>query len=128
MVSVDARFVIDCVRGLPSAVERYRTLRDALEPLHLSVVARAAVITDAADRDATFQHKAADMIRATESLDLDAESIRCAADIARELAREGRRLDGVDLFVAAGARRHGQVLVSANPSFEHVAGLVREPY
>ncbi len=101
---------------------------ESLQPLYPSTAAWAAVVADAVDRDATFQRKTAEILRSTQQLDIDSESIRCAAEIAGELAHEGRRLDGVDLFVAAGARLHGQVLVSSNPGFEGVVGVVCERY
>lgn len=128
MVSVDSRFVLDCARGLPTAVERFRQLRASLQPLYLSPAARAAVVVDAANQDPAFRRRIDELLGSTEGLDIDAESIRCATEIAQELAREGQRLDGVDLFVAAGARQHGQVLVSCNTEFENVPGLVRQPY
>lgn len=128
MVILDSRFVLDCARRVPSAVARYEQLRESNEPLYLSTASRAAVIAHAAYRDEALRRQATALLRSMEGLDIDSESIRCAAEIARELAREGRRLDGVDLFVAAGARQHGQVLVSRNASFERVSGLVRQPY
>lgn len=128
MVSVDSRFVLDCAEGLPSAVDRYHQLQGRQEPLYLSVAARAAVIAIAADRGPEFRRRAEELLRATEELDIDPEAMRSAAEIARELARGGRRLDGVDLFVAAGARQHGQTVVSRNPAFESVAGLDRQSY
>ncbi len=128
MASLDARFVLDCASELPSAVARYRQLRERGEPLYLSVAARAAVVVRGADEGERFRRRAEALLRSTEPLDIDPGSVRCAAAIAHELAREGRRMDGVDLFVAAGARQHGQSLVSRNPSFKNVAGLVRQSY
>lgn len=128
MVSLDSRFVLDCAGGLPSAVDRFRQLRGSLEPLYLSVAARAAVVADAAHRDEAFRRRAEELLGSTEGLDIDPESVRCATEIAQELAKEGRRLDGVDLFVAASARQHGQAVVSRNPSFESIRGLVCQSY
>lgn len=128
MVSLDARFVLDCVSGCRPAIDRFRRLRAELEPMYLSSAARAAVIADAASRDEKFRRRAEEILRSTADLAIDVESVRCAAEIAEELAREGRQLGGVDLFVAAGARHHGHVLLTRNPDFAGVPGLVREPY
>ncbi len=128
MVSLDARFVLDCARGFRPALDRFRRLRAELEPMYLSTAARAAVMADAATRDARFRRRAGEILASTEELALDPGSVRCAAEIAEELAREGRKLGGVDLFVAAGARYHGHVLLTRNPDFAGVPGLLRQPY
>ncbi len=128
MASLDAGFVLDCAGELPSALSRLRQLRGDREPLYLSVAARAAVLAHSADRDAGFRQRASEVLEATENLDIDSESVRYAAEIAQELARVGRGLTGVELFVAASARQRGQIVISRNPSFEHVPGLVRESY
>lgn len=128
MVSTDARFVLDCARGLPSAIARFRRLRGELEPMYLSVAARAAIVAYARGRDEGLWQRARELLDSVESLDIDSESIRCAAEIAEELALKGRRLDGVDLFVAAAARQHDPILVSRNANFGRVAGLVCQPY
>lgn len=128
MVSVDAQFVLDCAGGDPSAIARLRQFQVRLEPLYLSEVARAAVVTKAADRDDTFRHRTERLIEATERLTIDPESVRCATEIAEELALTGRRLDGVDLFVAASARRYGQAVVSRNRAFASIRGVQCQMY
>lgn len=128
MVVLDPRFVLDCARGVPSAIDRLDELRGGTEPLYLSIAARAAVQVDAAERDVTFRRRAEELLGCVKHLEIDPESVRCAAEIAGELARQGRRLDGVDLFVAASARQHGQTVVSRNRAFESVPGLVRQSY
>ncbi len=128
MVTIDSRFVLDCATGVPSAVGRYLELQGRREPLYLSVAARAQIVAHAADRDVAFRRRVETLLGSTESVDIDPESVRCAAEIAQELARSGRRLDAVDLFVAAEARRHGQSVLSRNPSFGTVPGLVCQSY
>ncbi len=128
MVSLDSRFVLDCAQQVPSALGRFRELRQRLEPLFLSVAARAAVMAEVADRDEAFRDRAEELLRSTEELGIDLESVRFAAEIAGELARQGRQLDGVDLFVAAGARQYGHIVVSRYPGFEGVPGLVCQSY
>lgn len=128
MVTLDPRFVLDCAEEKPAALARLDRLRRELEPLYLSDPARAAVVASASAREAAFRRRVEEVLRATRALYLDPESVRCAGEIAQELAEGGRRLDGVDLFVAASARQLGQAVVSRNPSFGSVSGLVCQPY
>lgn len=107
---------------------RLAELRGRREPLFLSVIARAAVEVFAADQDEPFRRRTQQILGCTEALDIDPESIRCAGDIARELVSEGRRIDGVDLFVAASARQHGQAVLSRNPCFDGIRGLECQRY
>lgn len=128
MVSLDSGFVLDCARGSPLAADALRRFRESPEPLFISVAARAAVIAGAAGRGARFRRRAEELLGSLECLEIDPEAVRHAAEIAGELAEDGRTLNGVDLFVAASARQHRQSVVSRNPDFERVRGLVREPY
>ncbi len=128
MVSLDSGFVLDCVRGVPSATDALRRAGESPEPLYISVAARAAVISYAAHEGESFRHRAEEFLGSVECLDIDPEAVGVATAIAEELAEDGRRLDGVDLFVAACARQHRQRVLSRNPELEQVRGLVREPY
>ncbi len=128
MVSTDSRFVLDCVRGIPSATHQLRCLRGALEPLYISVAARAAVIAFAAGQGEKFRERTEELLRSFECLELDPEAVRCASEIASELACAGQEIDGVELFVAASARQHRQSVLSRNPTFDRVRGLVRVSY
>jgi predicted nucleic acid-binding protein len=127
-VSLDADFVLDCVAGLPTALERLRYLRGIGDPLCISEIARARALSRSAARGDRFRAQTQEFLGRLGRVDLDRASIGCAAEIARELSAEGRRLDGVDLFVAASARRHRQVLLSRNPVFDGIRGVVRESY
>lgn len=128
MVTLDSRFVLDCVQGNPSATRQLLRLRGSLEPLYISTAARAAVIDSAAGQGQDFRARVAELLSSFECLALDSEAVRCASEIATELATTGQRLDGVELFTAASARQHGQAVLSRNPSFERVRGLIRMSY
>ena len=128
MVSLDSGFVLDCVRGVPSATNALRQASESPEPLYISVAARAAVISFAMNEGESFRRRAEELLDSLECLDIDPEAVDVAKAIAEELAEAGRRLDGVDLFVAACARQHRQPVLSRNVELEQVRGLVREPY
>lgn len=128
MVSLDPSFVLDCVRRIPSATDRLRRLRGSPEPLYISTAARAAVVAYAAGQGEEFCRRAEELLGSCECLELDSEAVRCASEIAEELAHDGQQMDGVELFIAASARQHGQPVLSRNPIFERVRGLVRVSY
>ncbi len=128
MVSLDPGFVFDCLRGVPSAGSALRRWRESPEPLYISVAARAAVISYAAEQSESFRREAHEFLDSLVCLDIDQEAVSFATEIAEELAEDGRRLDGVDLFVAAAARQHRQSVLSRNRGLEQVRGLVRVSY
>ena len=124
----DSNFLIDYVRGDPSAVEKVRQLLELAERLTTPAVAAAELLTGAYFRGSRELARTLEFLERLEVLGFEVPEAAEAGRLGAECLRRGSPLVGIDLLIAATARHHRGVLVSRDRVFSQVPGLAVEAY
>ncbi len=128
MVSLDSSFIVDYLRGSPSALGRLERLEQAKELKWVTPPAAAEVMVGAQRIGGRPLAIAEDLLSSLHWLEFDWESCRLAGQIGADLVAQGTPLGAADLFIAAISLRHGQRLLTRDRGFARVRGLHLETY
>lgn len=123
MTVIDTSLFVDAQRGRDSARQRLDEL--LMNPEELAVSAMTLLEILAVPRmSAGWRRFYVKVFGAVEVLDLDPESARDGARLAREMAVRGFKLHNADAAVAGCAVRAGaEVLVTADADFTELRGI-----
>jgi predicted nucleic acid-binding protein len=124
----DSTFLIDYMRGEPSAVAKVRELVESTERLATPAVAAAELLVGAYYRGGGELTRTLEFLERLEVLPFDVAEAAEAGRIGAESMRRGAPLVGNDLLVAATVRQHRGILVSRDVVFSMVPGLAVEAY
>jgi tRNA(fMet)-specific endonuclease VapC len=124
----DTTFLIDYVRGEPSAVGKVRELLASSERLTTPAAAAAELLVGAHYRGGRELARTLELMENLEVLPFDVAEAAEAGRMGAESLHRGSPLAGIDLLVAATARHHRGILVSRDSVFSSVPGLAVEPY
>jgi tRNA(fMet)-specific endonuclease VapC len=124
----DSTFLIDYVRGEPSAVKKVRELLESTERLATPAVAAAELLVGAYYRGGRELTRTLEFLEWLDVLPFDVAEAAEAGRIGAESMRRGTPLVGNNLLVAATARQHRGILVSRDGVFSMVPGLAVEAY
>ncbi|MEE9237160.1 MAG: PIN domain-containing protein [Thermoplasmata archaeon] len=128
MASLDATFLIDLLNGVPEAVERARELDESGEPLEVAPPAAAEVLVGAHFAGGPYLEKARELIAGLDLLEFDDRACQEAGQVGADLMGRGLVMAWMDLLIAAVTKRHSRRLITKDPVFARVRGLVVEFY
>jgi predicted nucleic acid-binding protein len=128
MVSLDSSFLIDLLAGELRAVEKARELDRTGEPRWITAPAAAEVLVGAHRLGGAYLTRTRQLVDSLPVLPFDREACHEAGRLGSELLARGASVATADLFIAAVTRRHGQRLLTRDPSFGRIPGLSVEGY
>jgi predicted nucleic acid-binding protein len=125
---LDTSFLVDFLRGVPSAVERAKELEMRSERLIVPSPAAYEVLEGGMSRGGAHLARALALIASADVMPVDLQVASEAARITSEGRRSGHQILGLDALIAATATAHQLVLISRDDAFRHVKGLAVEKY
>jgi predicted nucleic acid-binding protein len=128
LASLDATFLIDLLDGRPEVMEKVDELDASEEPLEVTPPAAVEVLTGAYIAGGTYLNRTLELIGKLDLLEFDRRACEEAGRLAAELTKRGQALAWMDLLIGAVTRRHGRRLLTKDPDFARIPGLVVESY
>lgn len=128
MVSLDATFLIDLLDGTSEAVEKAEELDGSDEPLEVTPPAAAEVLTGAYFAGGEYLNRTLELVGSLDLLEFDWDASEEVGRIGGDLMRRGQTLGWMDLLIAAVTKRHKRRLLTKDPDFARIPGLVVESY
>jgi predicted nucleic acid-binding protein len=128
MVSLDATFLIDLLDGTAEAVQKAEELDSSDEPLEVTPPSAAEVLTGAYFAGGEYLSRTRDLLRGLTMLEFDGGACEEAGRIGADLMKRGQTVGWMDLLIAAVSKRHGRRLLTRDPDFSRIPGLVIESY
>lgn len=113
---------------LPPVADRIASLARAELALALPSVGELWFMVYHSTRVAPNRRRLTAMLRDFNLLDFDTAAAAEFGKIKAELAKRGTIIPSVDVQIAAIARSHGLVLLTADAHFSHVSGLLSEDW
>ncbi|MDE1820105.1 MAG: PIN domain-containing protein [Euryarchaeota archaeon] len=128
MPVLDATFLIDVSKDVAEAVERSRALESENRPLRTVAPVFTEVMAGAYLKGGKYLDRTARMFDTLEVVTVDRDLADEAARLGGDALRVGASLGAVDLAVAALAVRRHDFVVSRDPDFGRVPGLLVSRY
>lgn len=128
MRCLDASFLIDLVREVPEAVRKAESLAASGERLCVAAPALAEFLIGAYHRGGEDLRKTLELAGQLDVVEVDAEVAAEAGRLGAELLRRGEAAPMVDLLIAACTKIRNIVLVTRDPAFSTIPGVVVETY
>jgi tRNA(fMet)-specific endonuclease VapC len=128
MAVVDSTFLIDVSKKRPSAVQLLHELEERGEGLEAPAPVLTEVMVGAYLRGGPYAQRTQSMMRTIDIIKVGPELADEAAKLGGDLMRQGTTLDAVDLLVAEVAKQHHSFVVSRDPDFSRVPGLLVSSY
>lgn len=128
MVSLDATFLIDLLDGTPEATEKAAELDRSDEPLEVTPPSAAEVLTGAHFAGGDYLVQTRKLLGGLDLLAFDGDACEEAGRMGADLMKRGQTLGWRDLLIAAVTKRHGARLLTKDPDFARIPGLIIESY
>lgn len=128
MVSLDACFLIDLLKGDPTALALAAKLEASGDPICVTPPAAVEVLSGGVHAGPKPLARARDLIDSLHLLPFDSEAIGVTSGLAAAMMDRGNRLGEGDLFIAGISLRHHQRLITRDRGFALVPGLEVEFY
>lgn len=128
VVSLDTTFLVDLRKRDPAAVARATVLEQSGEPKCVTAPVAAELLVGAHRFGDAQLERTRRLLGSLILLETDMESCEEAGRIGADLISRGTTISGMDLFIAAISKRHGQRLLTRDRSFAKVRGLSVEFY
>lgn len=128
MRCLDSTFLIDLLKGDPSAAAKMREIESLGEQVSMAAPALTELLMGAYFKGGALLKDTLDMVSRLDILEVDAEAAAEAGRLGAELLRRGESLPTTDLLIASTARLRQQVLVTRDSDFQRIPGLAVEGY
>ena len=128
MVSLETTFLIDLRSGVPAAVKKAEAIESSGEVKCVTPPAAAELWVGAYRFGQRHVARTRALLDSLVLLEMDAEACEEAGRIGADLINSGETMGMADLLIAAVTKRHGQHLLTRDPGFGRVRGLIVETY
>jgi tRNA(fMet)-specific endonuclease VapC len=125
---LDASFCIDLANGDRAAADRARELSEGHDRLAIAAPALTEFLVGAFYRGGERLAQALEFASGLEVLEITEPIAVDAARLGGECARRGETVGTVDLLIAAAAKHHRAHVISRDPDFSRIPGVVHESY
>jgi predicted nucleic acid-binding protein len=125
---LDSTFLIDLLKGNPSATAKMKEIESLGEQATIAAPALTEILTGAHFKGGPVLTDTLDLVSRLEVLEVDAQVASEAGRLGGELLRRGESLPTTDLLIAAASRLRQQVLVTRDSDFRRIPGLAVEGY
>jgi tRNA(fMet)-specific endonuclease VapC len=128
LLCVDSTFCIDLSRGLPSAVARARDLSERGEHVVIASPTLTEFLVRAFAQGGQRLSNALALVSQFEVLEITEAIAMDAARLGGECVRRGSTVGNMDLLIAAAARHRGANVLTRDPDFGRIPGVLVETY
>src|SRR3990167_8278769 len=118
MIALDTSAIIELLKGTEKGKKIASTFGS--EEIASSTVSINEVLIGALGKQREIAHAFVDTLK---FLDLDVDAAKMSVDVEESLARNGKMIGKLDIFIAATALAQGLALLTADKDFKNVAGL-----
>ena len=128
MVSLNSTYLIDLLDGEEGAVRRAQLLDREGEPRFVTAPAAAEVLLGGNRRGGRYLERTQAVVDGLALLPFDREAYREAARLGAWLSARGTPDGSADLFIAAISKRHGEAVLTRDPAFHRIPGVIVDSY
>ena len=128
MRCLDTSFLIDLVKGVPSAADKARAMDAAGERLSVAAPVVTEILRGAYFRGGKELKQTLELLASLDVLDVDDEVAAEAGRMGAELLKRGTDIGTVDLLIAAVAKLNRQILITRDKTFFGIPDLAVESY
>lgn len=128
MVVLETDFLIDLLKGRNYAVLKAKSLDASKESKYVTPVSATELLEGAHYAGGKHLMEALSLLSSVEILDFDLEACDTAGEIGAALAREGKQIGIADTMIAGIVKRHKKRLLTKDPHYARIRGLVVERY
>ena len=126
MVSLNSTYLIDLLDGEEGAVRRAQLLDREGEPRF--VTAAAEVLLGGYRMGGRYLERSQAVVDGLALLPFDREAYHEAARLGAWLSARGTPVGSADLFIAAISKRHGEAVLTRDPAFHRLPGVIVDSY